>query len=132
MTVLIDTSAWVEFLRQTGSGTASAVERVVGDRAAATTDVVMMEVLAGSTDPDLVAELERALDGATYLPQTPRDDAEAAASLYRACRRGGESPRQLTDCLVAAVAIRHGIEVLHRDRDFDVIARHTVLRAVTS
>jgi predicted nucleic acid-binding protein len=34
----------------------------------------------------------------------------------------------MLDCLVAAVAIRHNIPVLHRDRDFDVLARHTELR----
>ncbi|MGZ5294241.1 MAG: PIN domain-containing protein [Actinomycetota bacterium] len=32
------------------------------------------------------------------------------------------------DCLIAAVAIREGATVLHADRDFDVIARHTDLR----
>ncbi len=32
------------------------------------------------------------------------------------------------DCLIAAVAIREGASVLHRDRDFDVIARHTELQ----
>ena len=32
------------------------------------------------------------------------------------------------DCLIAAVAIRERAHVLHRDRDFDVIARHTDLR----
>jgi hypothetical protein len=26
------------------------------------------------------------------------------------------------------VALRHDVEVLHRDRDFDLIARHTPLR----
>jgi predicted nucleic acid-binding protein len=31
---------------------------------------------------------------------------------------------------VAAVAVRHDVPVLHRDRDFDVLARHTPLRVV--
>jgi predicted nucleic acid-binding protein len=54
-------------------------------------------------------------------------DAEAAAVLYRDCRRGGETPRAVNDCLIAAIAIRHDLPVLHRDRDFDVIARHSTL-----
>jgi predicted nucleic acid-binding protein len=36
----------------------------------------------------------------------------------------------LTDCLIAAVAIRNGVSVLHRDRDFEVIARHTDLKVL--
>ena len=33
-------------------------------------------------------------------------------------------------CLVAAVAIREEVPVLHADRDFDLIAEHTSLRVV--
>jgi predicted nucleic acid-binding protein len=29
----------------------------------------------------------------------------------------------LTDCLIAAVAITHGVPVLHADRDFDALAQ---------
>ncbi len=39
--------------------------------------------------------------------------------------REGETVGALTDCLIAAVAIRSGSSVLHADRDFDVLARHT-------
>ncbi|MBN9619072.1 MAG: PIN domain nuclease [Actinobacteria bacterium] len=129
--MLIDTSAWVEFLRRTGSPTAHAVAAAVRGQAA-TTDVIVMEVLAGTTDPDRLSSWERAMDGVDYVAQLPRDDAEAAAAIYRACRRGGESPRQITDCLIAAVAIRCALPVLHHDRDFEVIARHTVLETVTA
>ena len=40
----------------------------------------------------------------------------------------GETVRKLTDCLIAAVALRHGAALLHRDHDFEVLARHTPLR----
>jgi predicted nucleic acid-binding protein len=128
--VLIDTSAWIEFLQRGDSPTALAVDRVIADGQAATTDVVVMEVLAGTTDDDRLISWERALATTAYLAQLPRDDAEAAASLYRDCRRAGETPRQLTDCLVAAVAIRNEIPVLHRDRDYEVLARHTRLQVL--
>ena len=52
--------------------------------------------------------------------------------LYRTCRRGGETVRTLVDCLIAAVAIREGVPVLHADTGFDALGRHTalVVRAV--
>ena len=37
--------------------------------------------------------------------------------------------RTLTDCLIAVVALRESLPVLHADRDFDVLARHTSLLA---
>ena len=45
----------------------------------------------------------------------------------RTCERSGESVYSLTDCLVAAVAIRVGAPVLAHDRDFVLLARHTDL-----
>jgi predicted nucleic acid-binding protein len=128
MNVLVDTSAWIEFLRRTDTAAGRAVATAVRNETAATTDVVIMEVLAGTTDPDRVISWERALDRAKFLAQVPRDDAETAAALYRQCRAAGESPRQLTDCLVAAVALRNDVSVLHCDRDFEVLGRHTALR----
>ncbi len=127
MIVLADTSAWVEVLRRTGSPTATAMRRRLERDEVATTDVVITEVLAATTDPDRLAAWRRALDASRYLAQQPYTDALDAARLYRECRSNGESPRQLTDCLIAAVAIRNDVAVLHRDRDFDVLARHTEL-----
>ena len=40
----------------------------------------------------------------------------------------GETVRKLMDCFIAAVALRAGAPVLHKDVDFDVLARHTDLR----
>jgi hypothetical protein len=37
--------------------------------------------------------------------------------------------RSGVDCLIAACAIRHGLTVLHHDRDFDAIARVSPLSA---
>ncbi|MGH8862295.1 MAG: type II toxin-antitoxin system VapC family toxin [Jatrophihabitantaceae bacterium] len=125
--ILADTSAWVEFLRRSDSATAHAMRRRLGADEVATTDIVIMEVLAGTTDPARLAKARRALDACTYLPQRPHSDATAATALYRQCRLGGETPRQLTDCVIAAVAMRHRVSVLQRDRDYDVISRHTAL-----
>jgi hypothetical protein len=54
-----------------------------------------------------------------------------AAELYRACRAGGETPRKLTDCLIATVAIRNGAALLCEDADFAAIARHSPLQLTT-
>ena len=129
--VLIDTSAWVEFLRATGS-TAHARVRVLLEQeaAVATTDVVVMELLAGARDDAHRDGLRRLLRGCDHLPTEGPLDYEDAAEIYRACRRAGATVPRLTDCLIAAVAIRNGVPVLHQDADFDAIARHLPL-AVT-
>lgn len=124
--ILVDTSAWVEFLRDTGSSTCDAVDRLLGAEIAVC-DPVAMEVLAGARSERHLEDLRRLLAMPVVLPTRPVDY-DLAASLYRACRSKGETVRKLIDCLIAAVAIRSGVEVLHADADFDVLARHTELR----
>ena len=131
MKVLADTSAWVEFLRRTGSPVALAMRRRLDADEVATTEMVMMEVLAGTTDASRLERAERALNACTYYPQRRLLDAQLAASLYRDCRQAGETPRQLTGCLIAVVAMRNRVAILERDRDFDVLARHSSLQVVS-
>lgn len=52
---------------------------------------------------------------------------DQAASIYRHCRREGETVRKLMDCLIAAVAISADVTILHLDSDFDAIERRTEL-----
>lgn len=123
---LIDTSAWIEFLRDTGSPTCNRVDMVLGGEIA-TCDAVRMEVLAGARDEQHLQSLRRLLARAVEIPIEPADYDEAAA-LYRLCRRQGETVRRLMDCLIAAVAIRADAAVLHNDSDFDTLARHADLK----
>lgn len=124
--ILVDTSAWIEFLRDTGSEVSTAVDRLL-DADLAICDAVSMEVLAGARNERHLIQLRGLLARATMLPTTPADY-EAAASMYRACRTHGDTVRKLIDCLIAAVAVRTGAEILHADTDFDALARHTELR----
>jgi predicted nucleic acid-binding protein len=125
---LVDTSAWVEYLRATGSETHVRLRRLLDSgHELHTTDVVVMEVLAGGRDDVHVTQLRRLLARADFVAVQGLGDYEQAAALYRRCRRGGDTVHALTDCVIAAVAIRSGIDVLHADRDFDAIARHSTL-----
>ena len=124
--ILIDTSAWVEFLRGTGSPTCDRVEALLASEIAIC-DAVRMEVLAGARDERHLHDLRRLLARATVLPTVPLRYEDAAA-LFRLCRREGETVRKLIDCLIGAVAIHNDTPILHKDADFEVLARHTDLR----
>ncbi len=121
--ILVDTSAWIEFLRDTGSEVCVAVDRLL-DADLAICDAVSMEVLAGARNERHLIQLRGLLARATMLPTTPADY-DAAASMYRSCRARGETVRKLIDCLIGAVAVRAGAEILHADVDFSALARHT-------
>lgn len=125
----VDTSAWIEFLRDTNSRVCNTVDGLLGEDIAIT-DAISMEVLAGARDDHHLTRLRGLLARATVLPTTPADYDHAAA-LSRTCRRGGETVRRLIDCLIAAVTIQADARIIHADTDFDALVRHTTLRIHT-
>lgn len=124
--ILVDTSAWIEFLRDTGSPAAREVDHLLSGELA-TCDPVRMELLAGARDDGHLQQLRGLLARTSNLNVGPADY-ETAAAFYRLGRRQGITVRRLIDCLIAAVAVREGVPVLHADADFDSLARCTALQ----
>ena len=103
---LVDTSAWVEYLRATDSEVHHQVRRSLESEGRLyTTDVVMMEVLAGGRDETHADQLRRLLGRCEFVAIEGLGDFERAAGLYRRCRRAGETVRSLNDCLIAAETV---------------------------
>ena len=123
---LIDTSAWIEYLRKTGSRANTEVRRTLNIDAQIC-DVIRMEILAGARDQQHVTQLEKLLARATTIKTEPVDYDNAAA-IYRACRKVGVTVRAQIDCLIAAIAIRTNTKIIHHDSDFDEIAQVTKLK----
>ncbi len=121
--ILVDTSAWVEFDRATGSPSDELLTQLIReDGAIASTEPVLMEVLAGTTSDRAARQLRRLLTSFQWIPVEPTADFEGAAKLYRDCRAEGITPRGLIDCMVASIALRSGASVLAADRDFAAMA----------
>jgi predicted nucleic acid-binding protein len=120
--ILADTSAWVEFDRATGSAVDRRMaELIAADGPLAVTEPVLMEVLAAARDERRADDLRRLLLRRHLLAIDVAADFDAAARVYRRCRRVGVTPRGLVDCLVVAVAWRSGASVLAQDVEVDRI-----------
>jgi predicted nucleic acid-binding protein len=125
---LIDSSAWIELFRATRSQTHERLRELISaGEALETTEPVAMELLAGARTAGDRRRIKGALAACRLLSVDNAADWEDAAAVYQSCRRAGETPRRLLDCLIAAVAIRAGVPILARDRDYQLIARHTSL-----
>lgn len=91
-----------------------------------------MELLAGRRGRAERRALGRLLAGAELFEVGGLETWEEAAAIHRVCSAAGDTVRSQLDCLIAAVAIREEVPVLHADRDFDVIAEHTPLRVAAT
>jgi predicted nucleic acid-binding protein len=127
--ILPDSSVWIDLFRGTQSIWHQALRTLIEREAdLVMSEVVLMELLAGAPSRRALRQMRSALLAYPVLRLRGVDDYEEAADIFRTCRAGGATIRSLTDCLIAVPAIRAGASILHKDRDFDVIASHTLLQ----
>ena len=123
---LVDTSVWIEVFRARYPLDLTAV---VDFDEIVTCLPIIQEVLQGFRDE---GAYRRARDAMFALPlvESPLEASvfSEAVDLYRSARRNGLTIRSSVDCLIGSCAIRHDLEVLHRDRDYAAIARVSPLR----
>lgn len=126
--LLLDSSVWIDYLR--GHRTAAAVRQLIKDPVElVTTEPIVMELLAGADTPTRAKAIEQLVNGLPVLSVDPHLDFRSAASHYLSARRSGHTVRSIVDCLIAAVAIRTGAQLVHADADYDVLAACTTLAA---
>ncbi|MGH9277443.1 MAG: type II toxin-antitoxin system VapC family toxin [Acidimicrobiales bacterium] len=122
--ILADTSAWIEYDRATGSAVDERLTQLIRkDGPLAVTEPVLMEVMAGARDDRRAQALRRLLLRFDLLAFGAAADFDAAARIYRRCRRAGITPRGMVDCLIASVARRHDATLLARDADLSRVAQ---------
>lgn len=122
--MLVDSSVWIAYLRgDTLSEVKLLAEALEQGAPVWLAPPILQEVLQGAESPDRFARWARVL-GELPMIITPdaKEAARAAAHLYARCRWAGVTPRSANDCLIAIHAILGGLALLHRDRDFELIA----------
>ncbi|MGQ0679868.1 MAG: type II toxin-antitoxin system VapC family toxin [Actinomycetota bacterium] len=129
--IVVESSAWIELLRATGSPIHRQLHRLLHEQAdLAVTEVVVLEILSGARSPGHRADLRDRLLAFPVLHLNGLAGYEAAAEMYARCRSAGSTIRGLMDCLIAVPVIEAGATLLHNDSDFDQIARHTTLKVL--
>ena len=124
--ILVDTSIWIETFRARNP---LRLESIIDFDEIVTCLPVIQEVLQGFREE---AAFRAARTAMLALPRVESplgaDVVEEAVALYRAARRQGITVRSSVDCLIAACALRNGLAVLHRDRDYPLLARVSALQ----
>jgi len=121
---MADSSAWIDYLRATGSHADNRLTLALTRRERVWMPApVYREILQGASGPDHFIQLQALLDAAVpWDAEDARETARQAALLYARCRWQGVTIRSPNDCLIAACALEAGEPLLHADRDFERIA----------
>jgi predicted nucleic acid-binding protein len=128
--VMVDTSAWIEFFNGGAPDVVAKVDRSLERDVVAIGDLVYCEVMQG------IASSRKRGEVSTLLLSLPRFEmvgfeiAEKSAANYRLLRSKGVTVHKTIDVLIGTFCVEHGLPLVHRDSDFDLMARHIGLEVV--
>jgi predicted nucleic acid-binding protein len=121
---IVDTSVWIDFLEGGEHWTKDRLKEFLRDReSVAFTEMILLEILQGIRTREGREEIEQNF-GPFICLEVRRSSVRLAAEIYQGLQRKGIRIRSIIDCLIAAVSIETGARILHKDRDFDFIAKH--------
>ncbi len=119
---LFDTSVWIDFFKGFQSdGTRLLAYHLENDLPVYYCPVILQEISQGIKNDPAFEEVKEAFTVLQALNDNPYMAAAGAAELYRNMRKKGVTIRKSNDCLIAWYAKNNQLEVVHRDRDFDLI-----------
>lgn len=129
MTILVDTSVWINFFNGINTLTVDLLEELVeAEEEVCISEYILTEVLQGfKQDRDFKLALQNLLNFPVY-PLNGIDSYIKAAQLHRKCRKRGITICKTADCIIAQTAIENQLLLLHNDADFDRIASCCPLR----
>lgn len=132
MKVLVDTTVWIDFLRDRSTPQKVRLEELIHERQdLCLCGFVLTEVLQGIRHEKQYQATKLQMDQLIYLPEE-RSTFELGATIYRDLRKQGVTIRNSIDCLIAATVIQHGVCLLDSDRDYFYIDQHFPLNRLVA
>lgn len=114
--VLIDTSYWIEYINRPGSEHMEAVAGLIREDRAATTGIVLSELLQGARTAAEMRRVRTSLEAVVWVETNEHLYGRAGEIGFELRRRGITIP--ITDCIVAAAAESVGGNLLTLDGHF--------------
>jgi len=126
--ILVDTSVWIEVLRDKKGNVVQAFRERIGGEIYVLSRFTQLELLAGARDEREWRRLDDYLSTQYYFEATENTWKESAR-IYFELRRKGITVSSPADCCIAQIAIESGSLLLHMDQDFE---RITGIRPLTA
>lgn len=122
---LFDTSVWIDFFNGKENKEINLLTHYIEeDLPVHICPVILQEVLQGIANDKHFFNVKESFLELNMLKEEPTEAAVGAAEIYRSLRKKGITIRKSNDCLIAWYALKNSLEIVHNDRDFDLILQH--------
>ena len=130
MRVLVDSTVWIDFLRDKATPETDRLVQMIKDREdLCVCGFILTEVLQGIREEKQYVVTKQQFANLIYL-DADKSTFELGATIYRNLRKQGITIRNSIDCLIAATVIQHNVSLLENDRDFPFIDAHYPLNLI--
>jgi len=128
--VLVDSTVWIDFLRNTKTRETDKLTELIESREdLCICGFVLTEVLQGIREEKQYVATKQQFANLIYL-EVDQSSFELGATIYRNLRKQGITIRNSIDCLIAATVVQHNVALLEDDRDYPFIDAHYPLNLV--
>jgi len=132
LSLVVDSSVWIDFFNKKTSPQIEDLKYLLFNYHVSSPliilPVIMQEILQGIENQRFYNTVKENLQGLKYLNYDPYLFAVSSAELYRVLKTKGITVRKANDCLIASLCIENNFQLMHNDKDFDNIAKHTSLK----
>lgn len=126
--IVVDSSVWIDFFAARVTEQTDKLKRLESPANIVVGDIILLEVLRGARDDAQARRYEREFRSFKIRSFLDPELAVAGASIYRSLRAKGLTVRKAPDLIIATYCIENNLPLLHRDRDFSVLAEHVGLK----
>lgn len=126
--ILVDTSVWIDYFNGVENRQTESLDRILSEQTVLLGDIILTEVLQGFDSDKEYKLAKQALDPLDCVHLGGKSLAIKAASNFRFLRSKGVTIRKTVDMLIGSWCIKHEVELLHNDKDFDQIATQLPLQ----
>ncbi len=121
----VDTSVWISYFRDAGSEYGDLIDELIDDGRVHINGVVLAELIIGARDLDELGRLTSALAGLRFIASDRASSESAGRAGFALKKKGVSVP--LSDIIIAADCIGHGLVLIESDRHYSAIASHLPL-----
>ena len=125
---IVDTSVWIDYFNDIIDDRTNFADDFIRKGELFLIPVILQEVLQGIRNEKSFLIIKEAFLQHPFATYNEIETAVEAASLFRFLRSKGATIRKPNDCLIACICIDNNFQLLHNDKDFDNIAKHTSLK----
>ena len=126
--ILVDTSVWIDYFNGLENNQTESLDQLLSERTVLVGDIILTEILQGFDRYKEFRLAKEALDPLDCIHLGGKSLAIKAASNFRFLRSKGITIRKTVDMLIGSWCIKHDVELLHNDKDFDRIATQLPLQ----